>query len=196
MLPMPKLSKRERGDRVAFYGPMCSGKTWCANYLTNHHPNWAKVSFADRLKSLAYEFYGITGKDGNNRTILQQLGQDIRKHDPNIWINLTLRRIQNLEIASVKYPPNIVIDDLRYTNEAEFLKRNGFILVQCTVPEDIRQDRISKLYPNTDSNNLSHASEQEWANIPADYVVSCTDPVTTGAFLEKYIIEFSKIFGD
>ncbi len=192
MLPMPKLSKRYYGDRIAFFGPMASGKTWMANYFWQNYQWSTRISFADPLKALAYKLYGIEGKSGTNRTILQELGQDIRKHDPDVWIKLALEKIIELE-NTYKEPPLVLLDDLRYVNEAKALKRNGFMLVQVATSEEIRQRRIDTLYPKTPAQSYYHGSEVEWRDIRPDVVVK-SESEADGEMAEYHISQ-AKIFG-
>jgi hypothetical protein len=145
------------GTRIAFYGKMCSGKTTCANYLVINS-NFVKMALADKLKAIAYELYGVEGKDGASRALLQGLGDDLRKWDEDVFINAVLRKVAAIE-ALTKFPPKIVVDDVRFPNEAAGLLAAGFTLVGITANEDVRQERIKKLYPNMDASAMNHASE-------------------------------------
>jgi len=178
MLPMPKLPKvTEPFQRIAFYGPMVSGKTYLANHLVANH-NYRKVAFADKLKSLAYELFGVQYKDGPDRIILQKLGDAMRSIDEDVWIKYALNTIQ-----MNKYLPNlskyrVVIDDLRLANEAKWLKKNGFILIYVDADENIRVERMSTLYPNAAPEALLHASEQEYKHIVPDYILKNNSPLS------------------
>ncbi len=163
--------------RIAFYGPMCSGKTFAANYLVDHH-GYQRVNFAGKLKELAANIFDVHGKDGEDRTVLQQLGQKMREIDTDIWVKLALEKIR------YNYPDSrIVIDDLRYVNEAKALRANGFTIVRVHTDEDIRLNRIKKLYPNTPVGADQHSSEREWELITPDYIVIGDDR----AYMEKYV---------
>jgi hypothetical protein len=192
--PMPKLNDRQPWERIAFYGPMCSGKSWCANYLVNNQ-GFRKVAFADKLKEIAYQLYGVAGKDGESRTVLQDLGQHLRKIDEDVWIKYALSEIQRIErwgekMREFENPISIVLDDLRYINEAQALKDNGFKLVLVLVEPEVREERIRTLYPDTPAQALLHDSEQEWLSIAPDAIVESTDYGVTKQ-LDKLI---SKIF--
>lgn len=170
--PEVKLKKAEPGERIAFVGPMASGKTWCANYFVNNH-NFIKISFADKLKAICYELYGIQSKDGKAREILQEVGQDLRKHDPNVWIKYTLNKVNDIENNwGFK---GVVIDDVRYVNEAKALKKNGFLLIGVETDITVRADRIRKLYPNLPEAVHDHTSEQELRDIQVDFSLGSYD---------------------
>lgn len=175
VLPMPKLKKWE-ADRVAFFGPMASGKSYIADYLVREH-HYTKVSFAAKLKGLAYELYGVQSKDGDGRALLQGLGSDLRKYDPDVWIKYALATMKNLE-GDTKIPAaSLVLDDLRYENEGKALKANGFTLIQIQASEEVRSRRLLSLYPGTPSASHNHPSEQEWRRIKPDYILLCDEPI-------------------
>lgn len=197
MLEMPRLAKREPLNRIAFYGPMCSGKTWCADYVVKYN-HYKKVAFADRLKALAYELFGVQSKEGIDRQVLQDLGQKLREIDPDVWIKRLIYQVEYLESlykqTTNTFPP-IVLDDLRYVNEAKALKLNGFTLIRVECPDEVRAERISKLYPNTSNEVKSHASEREWQLIKPDYVVTSLDydaAFSIQKILAEKIKEFSR----
>jgi len=145
------------------------GKTWCANYL--EVAGWRRYSLANKLKSLALELYGIKDKSDRSRRVLQELGMDIRKHDNDVWIKYLLKRI-NFDGSST----NATIDDVRFVNEAKWLRENGFILVQVTCDESVRQQRIANLYPDASESRHQHQSEVEWKEIEPDFVIDSSDP--------------------
>jgi hypothetical protein len=90
MRDMPQLGPCKPGQRIAFFGPMVSGKTYCADILV-HTKYYKKVAFATKLKQIAKELYGVEGKAGNDRTLLQTLGQDLRKYDTDVWVKYLLQ---------------------------------------------------------------------------------------------------------
>lgn len=166
MLQMPKLYKRDKGKRIAFIGPMGTGKTWCAEHLVREK-HYTRVSLAAKLKAIAYEMYGIQGKDGNDRLVLQGLGTDLRKYDKDVWIKYLLADIKRREIQDQHFKP--VIDDVRYLNEANILKQNDFVLIRVSTPPEILSGRLSRLYPNRPATAFLHASETEQEGIETDY---------------------------
>jgi len=187
MWPMPKLKKREPLDRVAFFGPMAVGKTWCAT-VAGHWGEAKVISFASVLKSIAYELYGYTtDKKNEYRELLQQLGDDFRRYDPDVFIKYALKEIEQIE-KYTRIPPRILIDDLRYPNESEILKKNGFTLIRVECSEDIRTVRLSTLYPNVAPRAILHASERSYEAIEPDYTVT-SDGVDT-------FLALGKIFGE
>lgn len=170
ILPPPQ----NKYDRIAFFGPMASGKSYCANLLIEGR-GYNKVSFAGKLKEIAADLFEVTGKDREGRRILQELGSLVREIQRDAWINYALKHIEDPT-------KKLVIDDLRYVNEAYALKQEGFIIVRAFVPESVRQERINNLYPDTDPTAFKHSSEVELWMIDADlYINSITlESATTG----------------
>lgn len=137
--------------RIAFSGKICSGKSTIANYIiTRVGDQGQKISFADPIKKIARETFGMTTK---NRELLQIIGATGRALDKNTWVNKLLE--------TVKQNPNQiwVVDDLRFPNEAEQLKKNGFILVRITVDENIRKQRIISTYGKDAEQHLKRIND-------------------------------------
>lgn len=178
MHPMPKLKTwydmkgrtMPYGNRVAFFGPMTSGKSYMADYLVRDK-DYHKVSFAGKLKAIAYEMYNVQSKDGEGRKILQGLGSDLRKYDPDVWVKYALLTMKNLEGDGKAPAVNIVLDDLRYENEGAILRENGFILIQCQASEETRKRRMDSLYPNRPIGIDTHPSELEWRRIKPHFIL-------------------------
>lgn len=165
ILPPPE----NKYDRIAFFGPMASGKTFCAQYLTNHY-GYQRVSFAAKLKEIAADLFDVTGKDNRGRRTLQNLGQSIREIDNYAWINYALKNAPE---------GKLVIDDLRYFNESQVLKMEGFVIIRAWVPEQLRLDRCNTLYPDVNITETSaHSSETEMVNIQPDFYLDSRDSTT------------------
>lgn len=155
-------------DRIAFYGPMGVGKSWCAEELKWH--GYRHYMLAGKLKSLAYDLFQVEGKNDRSRNILQVLGMAMRNIDKDVWIKYLLNQIRLSAEKSL-----VVVDDLRFVNEANYFRKNGFILVLVTCDEDVRQERLRQLYPDMDASRQGHSSETEWKEIEPDFVINSTD---------------------
>jgi hypothetical protein len=165
MLPIVALNNVPVGYRLAFYGPMSCGKTTCADYLVNNY-GYTKLSLASKLKAIAYELYGVNGKDGDNRRVIQELGDKLRSFDDDVFTKWLLATVKE------KYAYNkVVIDDLRLPREAALLRKNGFYLVQVQCPDEVRLGRIQALYPRLPAAPQSHGTEVAWSQIPPHTVV-------------------------
>lgn len=152
--------------RVAFYGPMASGKTYAAE---NIFPRYEKFSLAKPLKDTAREYYGVTGKTNEERQILQELADDLKKWDNNVFTKRLLLEVVRAYATGLRRPA--VVDDLRFPHEARDLKDHGWIIVRVQVPESIRMARIKEKYPDTDPARFEHASETQWRDIIPDFTI-------------------------
>lgn len=196
MLEMPSLifDKSTIGDRIAFFGPMVSGKTYCANALKPL--GYEKFAFADKLKEIAEDLYGVKGKNGNDREVLQKIGEYLRAIDPEVWIKYLLLEVERYEDWAQDFKPKVVVDDLRYANEAKALKDNGFLLILVTVPKEERERRLALLYPETPASVYYHDSEKEWEMIPFDDVVYSSVDAPPVVDQIKSILELEKLMGE
>ena len=158
---------------VALSGKMCSGKSLARKQIEAH--GFQPVSLATPLKQLAYiaingtphaalelieeltqdtyyasqmyaRWYGLAFDheaelmSGNKpRHFLQELGSMMRSYPDydSIFVDYMLRCCTQ---------GNFVCDDLRYQNEAHAFRKNGWVLIRCICPEEIREDRCIDLY--------------------------------------------------
>ncbi|SRR6266446_2405016 len=119
------------------------GKNYVANYMQEYNPQVQIYAFADELKlyckehhnelepqwQLAHQtkahpawkadaIYGCT-------PILQWYGTDVaRKENPNVWVQALDKRL------SREAPEIAVVTDVRFENEAKYIKEKGGYLVQ------------------------------------------------------------------
>ena len=165
---------------LAFIGKKRSGKTTAAEFLVRQHC-YTTLAFADDLKRMAVEVDpcvptvpGVSvrlsaliadvgweyAKDHypEVRRLLQHMGQTVREADPEFWIRPVLRRIETARAWNLP----VVVADVRYRNEAEALRAQGFTLV-----------RIERPLTEPVSDTLArHASETELDGYPADVTVT------------------------
>lgn len=162
-------------ERIAFYGPMCSGKTYMAKYLVDNY-GFLKIGFADKLKEVARDLFWINPNDKNdrNRRLLQEFSDDIKK-----WGGEDIFVKHFLDKISDNYFLPLVCDDLRYTFEADALREEGFKIISVNAYENFRQERIFKLYPDTSLEAQQHRSETDSKLIEPDYTIWSNNPSDT-----------------
>lgn len=107
---------------VGFGNKARHGKDTVAGLVHCALPAETKVySFGAALKAVARVF-GMKGKDG---TVLQALGTEVfRRINPNVWVD-----VLNEQIDEEK-PRVALIPDVRFPNEADFVRRSGGILIR------------------------------------------------------------------
>jgi len=143
--------------KIAFVGKICSGKTTASQYMMSYFSNMKNLSFADKLKDIAYELFAMKEKD---RALLQKIGTAMRSIDPDVFANYLIKQSHNY-----KY---VCVDDGRYKNEISALKRNGFKLIKLNISAKLQLERLKNTYPHTykeHSERFKHQSEQEMDTI-------------------------------
>ncbi len=121
--------------KIAFAGKKESGKTTLAEYCADVHELEA-FSFADDLKMNLVELgikpdrvFGSSNRDANARKLMQAYGQAMRDQDEDYWLDLVMKNMRLWESSGAS-TEGFVIDDLRYMNEAEALRADGFVLIK------------------------------------------------------------------
>jgi len=140
--------------KIGVMGKMGAGKTTLANEFQNQYPCFHKFAVGDNVKKIAKMLFGMEHKD---RQLLQKIGTAMRGIDSDVWINSILTKC--------KQHSCVIVDDIRYVNEAIALQNEGFILIFINDVNDILQNtRMCE----TDSNGMTdhapykeHESEQQ-----------------------------------
>lgn len=162
---------------VGITGKAGSGKSTVADMIKDRVPESYQYAFAAPIKRAAATLFGgifedlgiknsewlevgefkemkIPGFDFSPRQFMQHLGTDIaRKLDPNVWIKLAN---DELGIAEFYHDKLFVVSDVRFDNEAEWVKRTGGLLVQ------VLRDNAHEVNP--------HSSEGGVTVVP-DYIL-------------------------
>lgn len=161
---------------VGISGKRGSGKTTLAEMLRKYH-NWNHLSLATPIKELCRVDFSLTGAqtDGSlketpiehlagqtPRSIMIHIGKAYRAVNENFWVNKLQAKMQ----------PHIVnvISDVRFKNEADWIKDHGGHI--------IRLERDPKLCPY--QGDLNDPSETELDN----YDFHCTLPIDLNQTLE------------
>ncbi len=118
--------------KVAFCGAMGSGKTFASN-LIKTQCDVSVVSIAKPIKEIVMDM----GHKGRSAHIM--VGTVGRQIDNNVWVDKLMERITAYETAGKN---NLVVDDVRFQNEAKALKEAGFTIVYLNTPWHVRYQRI------------------------------------------------------
>lgn len=158
---------------IGFSGKKGSGKTCAANYLVKNY-SFKLKSFATPLREQAKNMFGFKDSDFSllykekpflhydwcPREFMTHLGQFMRYHDPEYWINrIGLDKVYNY-----------CVDDLRFKNEAKHIKNMGGIL--------IRIERYKSFNPYAQGDMNTDISEVDLDNAEFDYTVDASNNVT------------------
>ena len=120
---------------IGLIGLAGSGKDTAAKALYNL--GYTRAAFADELKFLARGFGWRGEKDERGRALLQDLGMAARKHDPYHWIAYVERW--------TGHKNHVAYTDVRFQNEADYIRSKGGIIVRIVRPGIIAQNHESEL---------------------------------------------------
>jgi len=147
-----------------------SGKSTLAQVARTDF-NFRRMGFADELKNIIQRLWPAFTEDhmfgelkeevveeyGKSfREVVQHVGTDLfRAYDPDVWVRSTRQAIEHYEHQMGRAVRPLVIDDLRFDNEAELIHELGGEVWE-----------VSKGESRTDS----HLSEQGLTIIPDRYI--------------------------
>ena len=120
--------------KIAVCGKMASGKTTLADWFVEHH-DFQKISLAAKVKSIAADLFGMVHKD---RRLLQQIGMKMREIREDVWIDYLINHEGD----------NLIVDDVRFINEAEKLKAAGWTIVRINIDDELQKERLKVTYPD------------------------------------------------
>lgn len=157
---------------VGLAGPIGSGKSSVATHLHLEHGWHAPVAFADPLKDGICAMFGITREQLEQikraelelvpgvplRRALQTLGTEWgRSLSGDIWVEAMRKRINRLVLWQEL--PGIVIDDVRFENEAAFIRANhGIVIHVYNDAPRLADGHISEHSLNIADNDLTLAN--------------------------------------
>lgn len=149
--------------KVAVSGKMGAGKTTLTNLIQQHHelkqpqneafyaepyPCSRQLSLAAPVKKVAQEYF-LMPENQKDRPLLQQIGQQFRQIRPSVWIDLLISQAHQIseEFRTQNIEGCLVCDDVRFPNELDALREDGWFLIRLEVDEEIREKRINHTYP-------------------------------------------------
>ena len=166
---------------IAVIGKMGSGKTTVAELLVEHF-HYRRLAFAGThpggVRDVAVRMWGTAAQ--NDRDKLQALGMFGRQIDQDTWVRNAVAQLNDKNRlpdgpidddghALIDHP--VVVDDMRFPNEAWELKGRDFIVVRVVAPRHIRIARLRANGKLTDEAQLDHESEKQLDSWPEDYTL-------------------------
>ncbi|MFW9992612.1 MAG: AAA family ATPase [Candidatus Odinarchaeota archaeon] len=155
---------------VGITGKMGAGKTTAARFVMTENEHFVLFRIAGKLKQIVQELDLPYTRD-----TLQRVATFFREIDHDIWVKNTVKEIDaTLEKDSASC---IVVDDVRFQNEVDFLRRRGFVIVRIKTSDEVRRERIERrdnisINPKTWKRWQEDPTEEEVEKIQADYEVS------------------------
>ncbi len=149
--------------KIAIHGPMCSGKTTISDIIKEYDNSYKTYSFGLKVKDIAKDLFDMKGKD---RSLLINVATKMREIDPDIWAKYVVKQIKE------DNNNNCIIDDLRFQNEADYLK-NDWLMISLTTPKEVRIKRIKEIYKENYQDhikNMEHISETDKIELPENTI--------------------------
>lgn len=126
---------------IAVSGKAGAGKGALADLLIDGmYPSHAGVrfGFADAIKRDVLAEHGLRKGDPGGRDKLIEVGEARRREDAHHWIKVLEPQLR----SAWSRGQVIVVDDLRFPEELEFLHGHGFFTVKVWAESDVRERRL------------------------------------------------------
>lgn len=133
---------------IGLCGPKGSGKTTLAKLVATKL-GWDRYSFAEPLREML-GLMGLRGKDfempwkerplrwlGDGkvtpRRLLQTLGTDWARAEcgGNVWVDVLFERVQRDAAGGALSQAGVIVDDVRFAEEAVAIRARGGVVVRC-----------------------------------------------------------------
>lgn len=178
----------DRPFRIGLLGRAYSGKTTLANYIRQNvvyvsdylgNTSPLILSFADPLKRMLENNEVDLADKEKVRSLMQEVGTAFRNYNPNFFVEKLVESIGD------NYP--VVVDDVRYKNEADALLDKGFSLFYISTT---LKERLSRGAPRELADSV-HPSEAEGAEVSRESVpVLYTSNYSTTAGMFGTLMEY------
>jgi hypothetical protein len=160
--------------KLALCGRLRSGKDTAAQYLTIFY-DFQPFAFADPLKRYLHEIFPHVPREPKPRRLLQLFGQKLREIDPDVWVNLTMHKIDEYlrqhacDCSPLK--PRVVVTDCRQQNEYDRLRAEGFVFIRINADDELRIKRALEAGDDFTVHDLAHETELLVDSFDVDYEV-------------------------
>jgi dephospho-CoA kinase len=161
------------GIKIGLTGKMRSGKDTVGDYLKNEY-GFKTFSFAEGIKFVCGSVGLELAEGGKQRALYQAVGQDLRKHDPDIWVKYTFSQINRY----CTIDDNIVITDVRQPNEVEALKVAGYKIIKIHADPTLRIKRMESAGDYFNPGDLIHETERAVDTLEADITINNNGTIT------------------
>lgn len=169
---------------IGITGVAGSGKDTFAKYLSEHLGEWKgdydwtieTIHFADALKDAVSLLLGVSRDCLDNRVfkesmcpllgktyrqVMQEFGMYARNSfGDDFWVKRLEKEIENIAAFDNECVETIIIPDVRFPNEAAFIREKDGILIKVIRPD------------NPDAIDSSHESERHIKDMSVDCIVS------------------------
>jgi dephospho-CoA kinase len=155
------------GVKIAVTGRIRSGKETLAKVFIQD--GYREFKFGTGIAEVIQKYFPEEWAKGKPRQHYQSIGQHFRGLDPDVCVKYTLRQVN--ECTSLLPHADVIIDDMRQMNEAEHLRKAGFVLIKVVSKEELRIQRMIDAGDTFTQETLNHETELQSDMIDADITV-------------------------
>ena len=167
---------------IGICGKAGTGKTVVADHLVKKY-SYKRYAVADEVKRIAMRLFKMKEKD---RKLLQDIGFKMREIRPSVWIDFLIDQIRGKD--------KIVVDDIRYPNEYEALKKEGFKMIRVAADREVCIKRLTERDGTAAIERLDDESETAMDEVKIENILDGNQPLEEMlAQLDKLLKSLSKI---
>jgi dephospho-CoA kinase len=152
------LNNNLKDIKIALIGKSGSGKTKIAKYLQSKY-EFIICNTGKRVRELAEEFFNTQSKN-----ILHKIDDNFNSIEKGIWLRIALSSINSSATR-------IVIDSLRFIEDYNLAKKNGYIIWKINCQTETRIQRLTSRGQTFTHEDNNHSSETELDNSNCDFII-------------------------
>ncbi len=165
---------------IGICGKAGTGKTVVADHLIKKY-DYKRHAVADEVKRIAVRLFKMKKKD---RKLLQDIGFKMREIRPSVWINFLIDQIRGKD--------KIVVDDIRYPNEYQALKKESFKIIRVVADRETCIERLTERNGTAAIERLDDESETAMDDVKIENVLDGNQPLKEMlAQLDKLLISLN-----
>lgn len=149
--------------KIALVGKKAAGKTFCAFYLKRKY-GFKKLRMDDGVAKAMRFFYMYRPHERVAWVERLKIYDALYKIDPTIHINYMIHRLSTTTM-------DVVIEDTRYIDELQELKRQGFTIVRIAAPDSRTRIRGTKTAAAGTLVLQEYFNENKTVGYSADYSI-------------------------
>lgn len=164
--------------KIVLIGKMRSGKDTVADYAVEKY-GFTRFAFGDGIRKVCRILFPEQMKNGNKpRSLLQNVGQSMRKIDNDVWVKYCFNEIEESSQTVILNP---IITDLRQPNEYQKCRKENYTIIKVSCDEETRLKRILEKNDSFKMEDLNHETELHIDTYEYDYLIT-----NNGSLVELY----------